>query len=88
MPASDNRGSLEKNRKNEYQNAYPFDGVDVSKPEQVQQYLDKVNAGLADTESGLLYTGLKPGMAGSEGEPYAIPSPGMDSMAGVSIQKV
>ena len=87
MPATDTRGSLEKDRKNEFQDAFPFDGVDVGDPAQVQSYLDTMNTSLADAESSLLYATLKPGMAGSNGEPYAIPSPGLDA-GSFKIEKV
>lgn len=43
------------------------EGLDISEESQVLVYLAKFNAGLADTASGLLASGLRPGMAGYDG---------------------
>lgn len=81
------RGVPEKDRTADHSHkpsAYPFSGgLNVEEHTEVLAYLAKFNAGLADVESGLLFHGLAPGMAGhddeAEGETgYSVPSPGLD----------
>jgi hypothetical protein len=76
-----NRGSLEKDRKADHTAGnYPFaGGINVEEPTQVMAYLAKFNAGMADVQSGLLASGLRPGMAGYDGpEGYSVATPGAD----------
>jgi hypothetical protein len=74
------RGSLEKDRSADHAAGnYPFaGGLNMEDPSQVLAYLAKFNAGLADVQLGLLASGLKPGMAGSDSEGYSVANPGAE----------
>jgi hypothetical protein len=74
------RGTAEKNRRNDAPASdYPFaGGVNVEEPTEVLAYLAKFNAAMADVQSGLMASGITPGMAGYEDSGYSIPSPGLD----------
>lgn len=80
------RGSAEKSRRDDAPASdYPFaGGVNVEEPTEVLAYLAKFNAAMADVQSGLMASGITPGMAGYDdmqdgGGGYAIPSPGADA---------
>ena len=56
-------------------------GVDPQNEMQALAYVAKFNAGLADVQAGLLASGLRPGMVGSDSEGYEVEAPGLGDAA-------
>jgi hypothetical protein len=79
------RGTAEKDRRADAPASdYPFaGGIDVDDTSSVLTYVAKFNAAMADVQSELSASGLRPGMAGYDdmqdgGGGYSVPSPGLD----------